>query len=471
MQQDDLPDHMAREEIRSGRLGRAGFVVGFAFLTMGAVFLAGVYSGYTRNFVARKILSFRNLTADAVVQLRSAALSDPVHYLEPARDDGSGVTVDTAPDRDGLILLTGFFDNANGLRLMTRDGTLLAAWKVAYSDYFAEATIPYSPKSDWNVDLHGSVILPDGSVIVNFEYYGAVKLDRCGQVAWKLPARTHHSIVQAESGGYWVPGRNTRLDYDPDIFPPFGQVMAGKPIQEDLILKVSDDGRIVRSMSVPEILYANDLGALLTANGTVISSRFVLPEGGELVHLNKIDELSSALAPKFPEFAAGDLLLSLRTHNLLFVVDPKDWRIKWYQVGPWQRQHDPRFAADGTIHLFNNNAFVYELDELERANPDKPAPSNIMAVDPRTGETRVLYGDGPGEAFSSVVRGVQEPTAGGGSLVVEFEAGRVFEIDRAGKVVWEYINRYDAEQVAEVTGAVLHPRSYFTVSDWSCPAN
>jgi hypothetical protein len=68
----------------------------------------------------------------------------------------------------------------------------------------------------------------------------------------------------------------------------------------------------------------------------------------------------------------------------------------------------------------------------------------------------------------SVIRGKHELTARGGLLITEFEGGRVFETDPSGRTIWEYINRYDADEVAEITEARIYPADYFTVSDWSC---
>jgi hypothetical protein len=54
-------------------------------------------------------------------------------------------------------------------------------------------------------------------------------------------------------------------------------------------------------------------------------------------------------------------------------------------------------------------------------------------------------------------------------MVAEFEGGRAFQIDVAGEIVWEYINRYDDRLIYEVTEALPRPATYFTVTDWSCP--
>jgi hypothetical protein len=60
-------------------------------------------------------------------------------------------------------------------------------------------------------------------------------------------------------------------------------------------------------------------------------------------------------------------------------------------------------------------------------------------------------------------------TPAGGLLITEAQGGRVRETDANQKLVWEYVNRYDDNRVAELGEARLYPSSYFTVKDWSCP--
>jgi hypothetical protein len=83
----------------------------------------------------------------------------------------------------------------------------------------------------------------------------------------------------------------------------------------------------------------------------------------------------------------------------------------------------------------------------------------------------VAFGERPGQELFSVIRGKHEVTNDGGFLITEVEAGRVIETDATGKIFWEYVNRYDAENVAELTEARLYPKEYFNVIDWSCPPN
>ena len=91
-----------------------------------------------------------------------------------------------------------------------------------------------------------------------------------------------------------------------------------------------------------------------------------------------------------------------------------------------------------------------------------------MEIDPVSDEYRVIYGGVSGQEMLSIIRGKHELTVNGGLLVTESEGGRVFETDATGRIIWEYINRYDSDEVAEINEARIYPADYFRVSDWSC---
>lgn len=434
------------------------------------IFVAGYAKGTRQDLSG---LAGQLMVASASV-LGSAweqtAGTEPVHFLQPSRKPGAGVTVNAVPQRADLVLLTGFFDGMPGLRLIRRDGTVVARWRAAFSELVPELKSRVTaPKTDWNIDLHGSEIAPDGSVLFNFEYQAVVQLDRCGAKDWVLPERNHHSIAPAAGGGYWIGGRTILGKGDDAAFRPLtNPLRAAGWIEDDEVMKVSAGGEILARKSVFALMMESGLEPLLTANGTPMRGGRVLDDN-EILHLNHIEELSRALAPAFPQFAAGDLLLSVRDFNLVMVVDPESWRVKWHSVGPWLRQHAARFLPDGRIGVFNNNSYSWELAPDGRTDPAREVHSNILAVDPQSGRAEVLYGDGPDEDLASVERGFVQPLPGGGAMVTEALGGRAFQIGPDRRIVWEYINRFDDARVVEITSAKVYPAGFFTVTDWSCP--
>ena len=438
------------------------FVTTTTLTVIGGAFLAGVYSTVQENALYRLVRRATFQIQDSIQAVDETSLVVPKHFLQPARKPGDGVTVNERGD-GGFIMIAGFFKDTNEIRLIRRDGSIVRRWPVRFGELFPNASSymvdPKHPATDWNIDLHGALVMPDGSVVFNFDYGGLAKLDRCGNVQWTLDHATHHSVERAERGGFWIPGRRRTLE---SKFPPYKP-----PFLEDLILHVSDDGKILSEISVPALFYSSPGVKSVFTTKAENSGDSTGPDH-ELVHVNKIEELPSAIADRYPGFEAGDLLLSLRDLNLVFVVDPDTWIVKWWQVGPWIRQHDSDFSPDGRIIVFNNNAFAMQLLEGNRSDLSLPRVTNIMATDPGTHETRVIYGGRTDQEMFSVIRGKQQITPSGGLLITEFEAGRAFETDAEGRIVWEFINRYDDSDVAELTEATLYAADYFSVTDWSC---
>ena len=139
-------------------------------------------------------------------------------------------------------------------------------------------------------------------------------------------------------------GRRISADpADPDFYPLVNRGRTEGQIKDDLILRIGAEGEIVEAESVFDILMANGFEPLLTAIGMEMNTNAL--EDLEIIHLNKIVELTSDLAPVFPEFKPGDLLLSIRDYNLVLVVEPGSWTVKWHSTGPWIRQHS------GAIHV------------------------------------------------------------------------------------------------------------------------
>jgi hypothetical protein len=131
------------------------------------------------------------------------------------------------------------------------------------------------------------------------------------------------------------------------------------------------------------------------------------------------------------------------------------------------RQHDPEFRPDGRISIFNNNVFATDFDNGQ-TDLSTPRRTNIIAVDPVTRKTEILFGERPGQEMRSVIRGKHEILDDNGMLITEFDAGRVLEVDADGQIVWEYVNRYDDEFVGEITNSAIYPADYFQAEWKTC---
>lgn len=395
------------------RISKGLFVFGILMVTFGYGFVAADREIWPYDLIEDAGTAFG--------ELRTYWENDfawvPTRHLVRARHPGSGVTEVTPEAVPGLTFMTGLFGDGIAGRLVDLEGRVVNTWPIHYSEIWPERNF-----DDWNVFLHGSLVLPDGSILFNFDSgVGFARMDRCGEIVWTRSEFLHHAIFAAEDGTFW------------------------SPLEEDRIAQLSADGEMLRTLSVPEAVENSGLaGAFFISDPNEVDN-----------HPNDVEVLSSALAPAFPMFEAGDLLYSLRDINAVLVIDPDDLKIKWMRHGPWLRQHDPDFLPDGRISVFDN--------QWGRK------ASRIVAIDPATDEVEVLYAGTAEARFYTKIRGKHQHLASGHILITEPAAGRVFEVTAAGEIVWQYINRYDEDRAALISNAIRYPRAYFEVEDWSCP--
>jgi hypothetical protein len=333
-----------------------------------------------------------------------------------------------------------FHDGHIGAVLVDMEGRELHRWDVAVSRVWPGQTVFDGVRlADDDVDIHGTALLPNGDAILNLNEAGTVRVDRCSRVLWKVPGETHHSVDPLPDGDTLVPARHRRTGVSaarPRLAPgPNGFYW------EDTVRRVRPDGSVAEEVPVLDMLYASGWQALLFAGpgpGATIRAE-------DPTHLNDAEVLREAMAPAFPMFRAGDVLLSLRNLDTLVVADGRTWRIKWAMTGPFLGQHDPDFLPDGHLLVFDN-----------RGTGDRPAfgGSRVLEIDPATREVVWSY-DGGGEPFYTKERGSQQALPNGDVLVTAALEGRVFEVTREnpGRVVWEYVNLVRPGLVGLVTGA------------------
>jgi hypothetical protein len=434
----------------------------FYLACLATVFTSGIGVGRYQVF-PYPLLEYGKEALDDVVWEAAVSIGlRPTEHAAPSRYGGAGVTTNTEARRaPGLTLLTGFFDGRNELRLVRADGSVVRRWTPSFFEAFRStdhiAPRALVPKSELNVEIHGAVALPDGSVVFNYDGKGTIKLDRCGVLQWTVPRMNHHAVSRSEDGGFWIPSfRYIDRDSRYPAIPP--------PYLEPTVLKVGPDGAVRQELSILDLFFRNDLASLLFANGLkgiALANKY---EGGtlpnDLVHLNDVDELPASMAQAFPQFRPGSLLLSLRDYNLIMVADPARTSVEWYRVGPWIGQHDPDFLASGRISVLDNNNDGTDTGSLLGG-------SRIIEIDPSTNKSTVRYGDLPGQRLYTDIMG-QHQHLGGNLLIAETRAGRVLEVTDQGEVVWEFINRVDPATVNAITGAARYSDGYFTVTDWTC---
>lgn len=394
----------------------------------------------------------------AVRQAKALTTSKGPTYLHDRVYDRMGTRIAPSTDLDpGLTIVTSAWTEAGrllpGMRLIDRDGRVLHEWTIDPAGILGKA--PTERRQIDGLDIQGSYLFPDGDVLVNLEYAGTVRLDACGNVRWFLREGSHHSIARGEDGAFWIPGvtlepRSISPDH-PEGFPGLGQ-----PVYQDQILKVREDGTVQTRINVLDLLYANGFAWHLAEEDQLSHD--------DPTHLNDIEPLPTGMADEYPEFEAGDLLVSLRNLDMVFVFSPSSRRIKWHTTHPLIRQHDPDFLGDGWIGIFDNRS-----DGTDRGT--MLGGSRIVAHQPHTDSMKVLFPTSRSEPFYTEHRGKWEQLDNGNLLLTEEEAGRIVEVDLDGRTVWEWIvEPYDATQVPAVTKGSRVDVKRAELEAWSCTA-
>jgi hypothetical protein len=260
---------------------------------------------------------------------------------------------------------------------------------------------------------HIATMLPDGSVLVVWDDApGMARLDACGDPIWAKTDQIYHHSIEKGVNGYWTwasaiwnGGEDQRMiRFDPET----GDILESIDLIDDVIAK-SPENRL--AMVVPE-----DFKFDRTTH---------FGDRADIFHPNDLEELLPSMAAAFPEFAAGDLLISNRDIDQLAVIDRQSGRIKWTAYGPWYHQHDADFQPDGTITVFSNNTDRFR--------------SSIVQIDPKTGQSRDLFG-GTGLRFDSFIMGKHQHLANGNWMITSAMQGWVMEVTPEGEIVSEFNN-------------------------------
>lgn len=395
-------------------LAKRIFGTSLAFLLAAALFLYGW-----------SVERFHLWPHDLMQSIHSAASSIkrfgkiiPDGRRVPANPDFSRQTFTVHdPDRmiDGNYVFVGWDDQASSYAawLYDNQGKRLHTWLLNYADFADDA--------DTNVPgPHGFQVLRDGSVIANFDKGNTmVRLDACSKPLWTSLGTYHHSIAVADDGSMW-----TWRGEDGTAYGNYQYLHQFDP----------DTGKTLKEIGLVEDII-KPTGQASIAFGTGPDYPFKKFEKGrdtegsmgpmDIFHPNDIDILKSDIAHMFPMFEAGDLLISIRNRNLVAVMDPDNYRIKWKRKGPWTGQHDPDFIADGKISVYDNNT-GYKRSE-------------VLTIDPSTNEVSspLLNGNA---TFYSPFMGKHQYIPNGNILIVVPAEGRIIEVSPDGNYVMEFNN-------------------------------
>lgn len=342
-----------------------------------------------------------------------------------------------APQGDRILF--GAFDFKDafwGAILIDSKGRVKHTWRLSTEE------LPLNSEPDVRKNMSGVDIQPDGSIIFSMQEAGGgiVKVDYCSNVIWTLDGKFHHIISPTGEGTFWT--------------------FEGSQVTFDHIASLIDmnSGKVLKRIRFKDVRAANPNTHIFDLQKKEIENT------DDASHGNDIDPLPEHLVSAFPLFAHSDLLVSFKMTNLVFILEPNTLKIKWWRIGPWNRQHDADWNSGGYISVFNNNVRV---DGREHRGVDDGKFSNIIAIDPQSLETEILL-TGSKYNFYSRMNGMHEVTRAGTILVTSSTQGRIFEVNGDGEIVFDFINRFNNNRALHVSDARYLGLNYFQPNEPPC---
>lgn len=400
-------------------------LAGIFLLVMGA-FLAGMWTTY-KDWAPWRVLLEAKQAARALSETGVAMRSLTYVRRHPNAADQRYTVSDPTALADGLLLI-GRIDPETSqpiAELLNADGSVAHRWQIDYGRLVEGGRADEFP--------HGMTMLADGSLLVNFDTGRALaRIDACSEPAWVNSELVYHHVISKGEGGYWTWGEPT-TDIGHNQFlvrfnPETGEVLEKISLLDDVIPATASRGM---TFGIPD--------------GYKIEREADPDTVADILHPNDIEELLPEMAASFPQFRAGDLLISMRNINLVAVIDRQTHQVKWAQYGPWRDQHDPDFEPDGRISVFSNN--------LDRNR------SSIILIDPKTNQWRDPYQD-TDFWFNSFIMGKQQRLPNGNRLIASAMEGRVLEVAPTGKIVREFSNILNDRHNSVLNSAELVPHGF-----------
>ncbi|MGB7757953.1 MAG: arylsulfotransferase family protein [Salinisphaera sp.] len=339
-----------------------------------------------------------------------------------ARTNARGVTMhDAAKMQPGYTLFTS--GDGNVARLIDADGHVIHEWKMPFSKVWTKNAAVQNPQKDDLIYMRRAKLLPNGHLLAIYISgndtpwgYGLVELDADSHIVWRYLAHVHHDLDIANDG------RIVTLTHNFTNQPLSGYGFVPTPYLEDFLVTLSPDGKQLSKLSLTQMLARSPYGVSLR-RGEPWFADF------DPLHVNTVDWLGPKDIKALGFGKPGDVLVMFRQINLLALVDPTAKRIVWGMHGNWLAPHDPHVLANGNILMFDN------LGNMKPHNP-----SRVIEFNPHNDQITWSYQGPKNDPLNSRIRATDQRLANGDTLITDSDSGRLLEVSKAGRIVWEYVS-------------------------------
>ena len=261
-------------------------------------------------------------------------------------------------------------------------------------------------------EYRNALILEDGSMIAHRNYAPLFKLDFCSNLIW---------INQEEKFRHKI-----SLGFDDTIWTATQMYPYSKTVQkyikshglfdDDAITMLNQDGKILFSKSVLEILVDNDM---VDENIFNFKNPFY------------INDVEPALSDTM-FWKRGDVFISSKGLSAIIHYRPDTNKIINYIKGPFYMQHDINIIDSSKISIFNNNNTLKENSKY----------SEVIIFDFDNKKFTKKFNDELiNNKFKSQTSGISRILDDGSLYVEEQRHGRILFFDSNGRLEWEYVNK------------------------------
>jgi hypothetical protein len=369
--------------------------------------------GYWKH--ARSSRSTNSPDSELSEDERTALLSIPYLPGTEIGAEASGVTVfDESRAYAGYNLyVSGFGPEAV---LMDMEGRLMHRWELPFEEAFPDLE-PYDRTLCWR----RARLLPDGGLLAIYEYAGIVRIDRESKKIWAYSERNHHDLDIDQEGSIYVLSQKNRRNPRSDALELIG---------DDVITILSDDGEVLREISIYDCFERSEYAPILER----------LAPRGDVFHTNTLTILDDTWEERSDVFMEGNLLISIKRLDTIAIIDPRAERVVWALSGLWSKQHQPVLLRNGHMLVFDNRP--------------EATWSRVLELDPFSQQIIWEYRGDEQSPFYSEVGGSNQRLPNGNTLITETDFGRGLEVTPDGTIVWEFVNPRRAGENGEYIAAL-----------------
>jgi len=259
-----------------------------------------------------------------------------------------------------------------------------------------------------------------------------VEYDWDGNIVWQYTpnGKTHHDFQRLKDG-------NTVFIYREEV-PDEVKKKADQEkrrkatIHSDVIAEVTPDKEIVWEWHEYKYLDINNYNPMVDIS--------------DWTHTNTVQALpqNKWYDQGDKRFRPGNILVSPRSLDVIFIVDRKTKEIVWEYRGDYEGglsgQHEPHMIEKGLPGA--GNILVFDNGASPTVDVGHAGESYILEINPVTKKPVWVYDDG--EKFYSKYRGTEQRFPNGNTLICEADGRRIFEVTEKGKIVWEYAVQYSS---------------------------